>query len=96
MELGAQITRLRVIRGVDDELAGQEQQQQQQPQQQPADKDRVVGHWMHFNASSLSPSMAGDLKTPYKDAHRMISSLAKIASSLASSLAESEIRLQEA
>jgi hypothetical protein len=92
MELGAQITRLRVIRGVDDELAGQEQQ----PQQQPADKDRVVGHWMHFNASSLSHSMAGDLKTPYKDAHRMISSLAKIASSLASSLAESEIRLQEA
>jgi hypothetical protein len=51
---------------------------------------------MHFNASSLSPSITGDLKTPYKDAHRMISSLAKVASSLASSLAESEIRLQEA
>eukprot|EP00946_MAST-07B_sp_MAST-7B-sp1_P005402 g5402.t1 len=92
MELGAQISRLRVIRGVDDELIDPDQEQDTLNR----DGNKVVGHWMHFNASNLSASLNGDLKTPYKDAHVMISSLAKIATSLASSLAESEIRLQEA
>ena len=93
IELGAQITRLRIIRGVDEELP---------PEQEHADttvklsEDNAVGHWMHFSASSLSSTLSGDLSSPYKDAHVMISSLAKVASSLASSLAESEIRLQEA
>ena len=92
MELGAQIMRLRVIRGVDDELVDPDKEQDTLH----ADGNKVVGHWMHFNASKLSASLTGDLKTPYKDAHVMISSLAKIATSLASSLAESEIRMQEA
>jgi hypothetical protein len=86
MELEAQLTRLRAVKGIEQEQTfnGEE-------------NDGITKHWIGFHANLPSTNAVLN-NTPNPTTYNtrtMLTSLAHVASTLASSLAENEIRLQE-
>lgn len=99
MELEAQLSRLRVVKGiVVPQLPESESTLQASPGggNAPEERDVVTKHWIGFHTNVPSTTaLFNNTPNPTYNTRTMLTSLAHVASTLASSLAENEIRLQE-
>ena len=100
MELEAQLSRLRVVKGiVVPQIPASESTLQASPGgggNAPKERDVVTKHWIGFHTNVPSTTaLFNNTPNPTYNTRTMLTSLAHVASTLASSLAENEIRLQE-